>query len=80
MNGVPVSILLWAVNFLLGIVLVLIGVILRMHQKADEEHRQRADAEIERLRQRFHDFSMKVGRVESDMQAIQKEEVKRGER
>jgi hypothetical protein len=55
MNGHTVPLLLWIANALAGLVLALIGVILRMHAANDAEHRVRTADEIEKLRARMHD-------------------------
>lgn len=64
MNGNTLPFLLWAVNGLLGLVIALLGYILRMHKDSDEEHRQRFDREIDTLRVRGHDLSAKVAALE----------------
>ena len=65
MNGSVSNLILWLVNGLLGLVMVLIGVIVRQHQKADEEHRGRLDGEVTRLRNRLHDVESKLSGLEA---------------
>ena len=60
MNGNAVPPLLWIVNLLVGLVIALIGVILRMHAAGDAEHRRRYDTELEKLRQRMHDAESQI--------------------
>ena len=64
MNGNTVPLLLWAVNGLLGVVIMLLGYVLRLHKDSDEENRQRFDREIDTLRVRGHDLSAKVAALE----------------
>lgn len=55
MNGFSSGLLLWLLNFLLGLLLVVVGFAVKLHIKSDDEHRARIDKEIERIRQRLHD-------------------------
>jgi uncharacterized membrane protein len=68
MNGATVPFLVWVVNGLLGLVILLLGVIVRMHQQSDEDHRKRMDREINMLRNRIHDWSSNIGWIESERQ------------
>lgn len=64
MNGYPMSILLMIFQGLTSLIMVLSGIILRLHQKSDEEHRQRFDDEIKRLRDRLHQAESKLAGLE----------------
>lgn len=55
MNGFSAAAVLWLLNMLLGLLLVVIGFAVKMHMKSDDEHRERIDKELERVRQRLHD-------------------------
>lgn len=55
MNGFSSAAVLWLLNMLLGLLLVVIGFAVKMHMKSDDEHRERIDKELERVRQRLHD-------------------------
>lgn len=63
MNGNVVALSVWAIGALLGLVNVLIGFIVHLHLKADEEHRQRIDKEIDLIRQRVHDFGNRIAEL-----------------
>jgi uncharacterized membrane-anchored protein YhcB (DUF1043 family) len=60
MNGNAMTLLLWIANGLAGIVLLLVGVILRMHAAGDAEHRRRYETELEKLRARMHDAESQI--------------------
>jgi len=64
MNGSLSSFILYLTNGLVGLVLVLIGVIVRQHQKSDEEHRDKLGEEITRLRDRLHVAEGKLAGLE----------------
>lgn len=55
MNGYMIPIILGIVNLLIGLLLTVIGFVVKMHQKADDEHRVRIDKELDLVRQRLHD-------------------------
>lgn len=55
MNGFSSALALWVLNTLLGLLLVVVGFAVKLHMKSDDEHRERIDKEIERIRQRLHD-------------------------
>lgn len=55
MNGFGSAAVLWLLNMLLGLLLVVIGFAVKLHMKSDDEHRQRIDKELDRVRQRLHD-------------------------
>ena len=55
MNGGAAGIMLWAVNALLGIVILLIGFIVRLHSKNDDERYKELRQELLRVRDRLHD-------------------------
>lgn len=63
LNGNVISILLLAVNGLLGLVVLLIGLILKMHRDSDTEQHARQDKEIDQLRQRGHDLGNRVAEL-----------------
>lgn len=62
-NGGVASLLLWVINGLLGFIVVLFGVILKMHRDADAEYQQRTDKEIEKIRVRLHNHGNRVAEV-----------------
>lgn len=64
MNGSASNLILYIVNGLVGLVVLLIGVVVRQHQKADEDHKNRMDKEIDRLRSRLHDAESKLAGIE----------------
>ena len=55
MNGYGATILLAIAQGLGYVFILLLGVIWKMHQHGDEEHRLRMDKEIDALRSRMHD-------------------------
>lgn len=65
MNGNTVPFLVWVINGLFAVVSILIGAIIRMHQKSDEEHRERMDKEINGLRTRMHELGNKLSEVQA---------------
>ena len=62
-NGAQIQFLLWAVNFLLGLVVAMFGVMLKMHRDSDLEARAKQDEEITLLRSRAHDLSNRVSEL-----------------
>lgn len=60
MNGHLFSTLFYVVSFLLGLVVTLVGVMLRQHSSADEDHRRRYDKEIDTLRRMLHDLEIRL--------------------
>lgn len=56
MEGAALKVLVGVLGALLSLSVALIGIILRQHEKSDEEHRARLEKEIERMRQRIHDY------------------------
>lgn len=58
--------LVWIINGLFGLLTAAVLVILKLHQKADDEHRKRMDDEIQSLRKRLHDLDSMVGQVKSE--------------
>ena len=53
MNGSYTAVLLWVINILLGIVIGLIGLILRQHKDHDDERIMEMKATIEHIRQQL---------------------------
>ena len=51
-----VTFLAWAINLLLGLVIALVGIVLKQHATSDKEHRERIDGEISLIRKRIHDM------------------------
>ena len=76
MNGGSAGVLLWAVNILLGMVIALIGVIMRMHTQSDDEHRNRLDKEIGLLRQRLHDIANRFSEIQTRQRWADEDSVK----
>lgn len=62
-NGGVASLLLWVINGLLGFIVVLFGVILKMHRDSDLGYQQRTDKEIEKIRERLHNHGNRVAEV-----------------
>lgn len=60
MNGYPIQVLAWLVGGLLGLVNVLIGFIIFLHLKSDDERHNHHKAEIDMLRKRVHDWGDRV--------------------
>jgi len=56
MNGNFTVSVLWIVNFLLFVVMGLIGFIVNLHLKSDSEHRKEVWDELQRHRNRLHDI------------------------
>jgi len=74
MNGSLTGVLLWLVTGLVGLVSTLIGFIVHLHIKSDEEHRKltsrefdiqksMTDQEIQRLRDAVHDLRNSVSEI-----------------
>lgn len=62
-NGSAIPLLIWVINGLLSVVVILIGLVLRMHSSSDAEHQARTDKEIEKLRERLHNHGNRVAEV-----------------
>lgn len=69
MNGNVATFLLWAANVVLGLLFTLIGFIVREHQRQDEAHRSEMSAEILRLRNRLHDLTGQVMKIDAEQRA-----------
>lgn len=63
LNGGTASFLLWIINGLLGFIVILFGVILKMHRDSDAEYQVRTDKEIEKIRGRLHNHGNRVAEV-----------------
>jgi hypothetical protein len=67
LNGQLVPLLSFAVMGLLGIVNVLIAFIVRLHMKSDDADQQRTGKELDRLRDRVHDYGNRVSAIETQL-------------
>lgn len=63
-NGSTTGIILSAIGGLLTLVNVLFGLILKAHKDSDDERYVRISHEVNQLRQRLHDLSATVGKVD----------------
>jgi uncharacterized membrane-anchored protein YhcB (DUF1043 family) len=64
MDGVSLTVVLsWVANGLLTLVGVLIGFVVHLHMKADEETKKRFEGELALVRQRLHDFGNRISEV-----------------
>lgn len=63
MNGNTVPILLWIANAMMGLVIFLLGAVLKMHSDSDKDYKDRTDKEIDLLRKRGHDIGNKVSEI-----------------
>ena len=54
MNGYLAQTLMWAINALLGLVVILMSAILKAHKERDDERHADSNAEIKRLRDKMH--------------------------
>lgn len=66
MNGLPVSVLVWIINGLFGLLTTTVLIILKLHQKADDEHRRRIDNRLEQIAKRVHDLTAMIGEVKAE--------------
>jgi hypothetical protein len=63
-NGYISGIILSAIGGLLTLVNVLLGLVLKAHKDSDDERYSQAAHEINQLRQRLHDLSATVGKID----------------
>lgn len=75
-NGGAASFLLWVINGLLGFIVILFGVILKMHRDSDIEHQKRTDKEIEKIRERLHNHGNRVAEVIARLRWIDEDKEK----
>ena len=64
MNGAYTPILIWAVNIMLGFIVALMGLLLKAHKDRDDERMKELRDEVERIRNRLHEWSGHIGWVE----------------
>jgi len=63
-NGANTTLLIWIVNILLGFIITLFGLLLKAHKERDDERIKELRDEVERIRDRLHEWSPHIGWVD----------------